>query len=126
MNADYVTPLQKASTVQGTRGGQCVKLLLAAGAQKNAADMHGGTALMKAADANAVEAADALLEAGVDTDLRNMAGETAAAIADRKNANGVIELFRLRRLSATPAAPSSKLEAVLNQTSLGSTLKRNK
>lgn len=125
MNVDYVTPLQKASTVQGARGGQCTKLLLAAGAQKNAADMHGGTALMKAADANALEAAEALLEAGVDADLRNMAGETAAAIADRKNAHAVLEIFRNRRLTASSAAaPSSKLEAVI--ASAGSTLKRNK
>ncbi len=65
---DYVLP-------EGVNRLEVVRLLLAAGADVNARDKAGNTALILAADS--AEQVELLLQAGADPGVRNLAGETA-------------------------------------------------
>lgn len=117
-NARGQTPLMLASGNPG--GAECVRLLLAAGADPWAADVCGGrTALFYAAISNAADSAAALLEATAGhtlpnarfpnststtyVDVRMLAGFTAlhvAVIADAQAATRV--MLRYRPRIATP------------------------
>src|SRR5215471_1932317 len=74
------TPLMLA-VMKGSH--QIVEMLLEAGADPNAQDNTGATALMLIWDCD-IEITKALIEAGADQELRNNAGETALDIARRK------------------------------------------
>jgi uncharacterized protein len=69
-----------------------VKMVLQAGADPNARQMAGYTALHAAAAHDNVEMAQALLDAGADPSLRSDDGQTAA----EKSGPAVAELLRLR------------------------------
>jgi ankyrin repeat protein len=70
-----------------------VKAFLRAGANANAQDSNGNTALMAAAEYNNVEAVRLLLEAHADRGLRNRDGQTALSIAASENHSQVIQIL---------------------------------
>jgi ankyrin repeat protein len=59
------------------------------------------------------EALEALLDAGADVELRNMAGESAMAIATRKRASHVQELLSKHVAKRVQSSSSSRLEGLL-------------
>jgi ankyrin repeat protein len=67
--------------------------LLRAGANVNAQDRNGNTALMEAAEDGNVSAAKLLLEAHADRTLKNASGQTALSIASFRNHEEVIRLL---------------------------------
>ena len=70
-----------------------VRALLSAGANVNAQDHKGNTALMAAAAYNNVRAVKVLLDAGADRTIRNKNGETALSIASNANYAEVVQLL---------------------------------
>ena len=68
--------------------------LVAAGADKDAANTHGSTALLLAAQIGHLEVVRLLLEAGADKDAANKKGLTALRVAAQ---NGHWEVVRLLR-----------------------------
>ena len=74
-----------------------VRLLLAGGANANAQTEIGMTPLMIAVCRNNPQLVRILLEAGVETSLRNIYGDSAASMAESvTNADEVLELLRGR------------------------------
>jgi uncharacterized protein len=69
--------------------------LLAAGADVNAKDAHGSTALMRAAYSDYAETdrVKLLLEHGAEINARDDKGDTALQIAKRKGMTKVVELL---------------------------------
>lgn len=70
-----------------------VRALLSAGANVNAQDHKGNTALMAAAAYNNVRAVKVLLDAGADRTIKNKNGETALSIASNANYAEVVQLL---------------------------------
>ena len=68
------------------------KLLLEAGADVNAKNCYGETALMKAAEEN-VDIVKLLLEAGADVNVRNSRGETVLMKAARSDDVNIVKLL---------------------------------
>jgi ankyrin repeat protein len=86
--------------VAGATGrARIVALLLHAGADVNATDARGTTALMLAAEnVDTAATVDALLEAGSDPNLKDKEGRTALQIAERSqrlNRSGAEEVINL-------------------------------
>ena len=75
------------------RGTNTVRALLSAGANVNAQDHKGNTALMAAAAYNNVRAVKVLLDAGADRTIKNKNGETALSIASKANYAEVVQLL---------------------------------
>ena len=71
-----------------------VARLIEAGANVNATDDYGETALMWAAWYNAADAAKMLIEAGADINARDKGGKTALMIAKEENAVDVAALLK--------------------------------
>ena len=96
-----------------------IKLLVARGAQLNAKDEEGETALMHAVDRGDVEVVDALLQAGADASVQDAAGATALmhALSDAGEAEKVTNrrLDAARLLSrALEAAEDSKNAEIIS------------
>ncbi len=70
-----------------------VRALLSAGANVNAQDHKGNTALMAAAAYNNVRAVKVLLDARADRTIKNKNGETALSIASNANYAEVVQLL---------------------------------
>lgn len=70
-----------------------VEALLNAGANVNAQDRNGNTALMVAVEYNNVEAVKLMLKAHADRGLRNKAGQTALSFASSENRGEVVHLL---------------------------------
>lgn len=70
-----------------------VRALLSAGANVNAQDHKGNTALMAAAAYNNVQAVKVLLDAGADRTVKNKDGETALSIASNMRYAEVVQLL---------------------------------
>ena len=70
-----------------------IQLLLKRGADVNAQNLSGFTALAHAAEAGAAEAAKVLLAAGADTTLKTQAGSTAAEVARQNGHPDVAQLI---------------------------------
>jgi uncharacterized protein len=70
------------------------KALLRSGANVNARDATGSTALMLAASRGKVEVVKLLLEQGADVTVRNCAGKTALSLAEFEQRNVIVRLFR--------------------------------
>jgi ankyrin repeat protein len=73
---------------------ETVALLLESGAEINAADDNGMTALMEAAAWGHTPMVRLLLAAGADSELRNKQGQTAWGLAALGNHTEVAELFK--------------------------------
>ena len=71
-----------------------VDRLIKAGADVNATDDYGETALMWAAWYDAADAAKMLIEAGADVNARDKGGKTALIIAEDHNAKDVMALLK--------------------------------
>lgn len=71
-----------------------VKALVAAGANVNAANRKGETALMEAADDGYADAVRALLAAGADRNMRDRRGETALDKARREHRSNVVSILQ--------------------------------
>ena len=73
-----------------------VSALIKAGAEINATDKAGMTALMHAADSvDAAGVVEVLLKAGADPKIKDKKGRTALAIAQKSNAVGSEEVVNL-------------------------------
>ena len=70
-----------------------LKLLIEKGANVNAADEDGKTALMYAALCDAKETAELLIEKGADVNAVNDNGETALMMATKKNNKEIADLL---------------------------------
>ena len=68
--------------------------LLWAGADVNAIDKRGNTALMSAAQDNNLEVAQALLAADTKVDIRDDAGHTALALATNQGHTEMVQLLK--------------------------------
>jgi ankyrin repeat protein len=80
-----------------TGNAEAVKALLAAGADVNAKDADGNTALMAAAKKGRTppETVKALLAAGADINAKNNKGETALMILEKRSPhNDIIQLLK--------------------------------
>jgi len=86
------TPLMEATNVDLVRS-EMLNFLLAAGADLNAQDNTGETALMGAALWGRREVVAYLLEAGADPDITNKEGETARMIAFKKGLNTIVQML---------------------------------
>jgi ankyrin repeat protein len=69
-------------------------LLLEAGAQLDAVDHRGRTALMIAADLGHAELADIVIERGADQNLRDKAGKTALDLAANETVRRILAPVR--------------------------------
>jgi ankyrin repeat protein len=69
------------------------KLLLEAGADTNAADLNGETALMQAAFDGYDDLAELLIEAGADPNPANLQGDTAMSLAVSKGHSRVAAIL---------------------------------
>lgn len=98
-SGDGTTPLMGAAMLGKMKQ---LRELVAAGANVDAADERGWTALMYAADRNEVGAVEFLLEQGASATLRNNANQTAAEIADMKGNDEVAEVFKKREDGRAP------------------------
>lgn len=90
-NAMALRPLHSAAASGNSRN---VELLLKAGAEVNARQHGGWTALHAAAQAGNVEMARLLLAHGADANAANDTGQTAASLAQEKGHTAMGELLR--------------------------------
>lgn len=113
--AAQVTPLTVA-VVTGQWGS--VKWLLANGAGANATNGDGGTALGTAAFLGRAEMAKMLIDAGIDTSLRNDSGQTALDIArlDWATTEYIAAMLKLPVERAEVEAGRAKIVAMLGGT----------
>jgi len=103
LNALGQTPLMIA-VMKGSL--PIVELLLEAGANPNAQDDSGTTALMLTWDCD-LEITRVLIRAGADPSLRNAAGETALDIARRKKQGAIMALLGISKPTTnSPANPA--------------------
>lgn len=79
---------------QDPPGTEAVRLLLSAGANPNAHDRKGTTALMLAASDRELETVRLLLVAGATCSAKNNRGETALSIAGREGPGEIIEALK--------------------------------
>lgn len=88
------TELGQALVWAGAEGGaNTVRALLSAGANVDAQDHSGNTALMAAAAYNNVRAVRVLLDAGADRTIKNKNGDTALSIASNTKSAEVVPLL---------------------------------
>lgn len=80
---------------------EIVRLLLAKGANVNATNAEGLTALMLAAAHNNAPIVGALVQAGADPKLKSADGKTASEIADLNGNRNVVSLLRLLEQSSS-------------------------
>ena len=108
-----VTPLIAAAS-----GGHAkvTGVLLAAGAEVNAADVRGRTPLMAAVDAGDRESAELLLARGADIQAVDVAGRSAMDIARQKNRRDIVQLIAARSAPVSAEAPTSLLSSRATQT----------
>ena len=113
--AAQVTPLTVA-VVTGQSGS--VKWLLANGADANATNGDGGTALGTAAFLGQAEMAKMLIDAGIDTSLRNDSGQAALDIArlDWATTEYIAAMLKLPVERAEVEAGRAKIVAMLGGT----------
>jgi ankyrin repeat protein len=108
---------QDASMVSAARQNNLalVPKLIQSGANKNATDKQGNTALMVAAQLGFASMVDALLQMQVDQNIRNREGKTALMIAVQKNNPEVIQKLSQRGAlhnNLTNAASKNDLQSV--------------
>ena len=75
-----------------------VQELLDAGADVNATDKHGGTALMMAAVNGHTDTVQVLLDAGADINMKHGFGKSAKMLAAEKGHSEVVELLEAEKL----------------------------
>jgi excisionase family DNA binding protein len=73
---------------------EAMRILLMQGANINASDREGKTALMQAASENNRESLKFLLEVGADARLKDLTGETALDMARRRKFDEVVKLLK--------------------------------
>jgi ankyrin repeat protein len=86
----FEPPLTAAATSQRT---DLVKLLLENGADVNARDDEGYTALMEPAECGDQEVVEVLLAAGIDVNARNVEGFTALQYAKEQGHTKIVDLL---------------------------------
>lgn len=103
VSTNQYSPLILAAWRQNAK---LVKLLLAAGANPNAQDAGGSTALMWSAfsDYAEPETTRLLLDAGAQVNVRNRAGDTAMTWARKRGETPIVKLLLARGASAETAA----------------------
>jgi ankyrin repeat protein len=72
-----------------------IELLLKAGAEVDAADDRGRTALMMAAELDHAEVVDVLIRSGADRNLRDKAGKTAFGLSANDEVRRVLDAPRI-------------------------------
>jgi uncharacterized protein len=72
-----------------------VKILARGGADLDATDGEGQTALMKAGAQDTLDCVRTLLEAGADVNIKDKEGNTALALARENKHEDVVELLKL-------------------------------
>jgi ankyrin repeat protein len=88
-------PLALRPSPAPRRGGVgVVKMLLQAGAQIDARDRQGCTALMWALSQGEADSVKALLAAGANVNLKNVYGDSALNLAARGAHSGVVHLLK--------------------------------
>jgi ankyrin repeat protein len=90
-NSSHVQPLHSAAA---GRSAECVRILLDAGADVDARQHGGYTALMEAALQGNEEMVRALLDAGADPGLTDDSGRSATDIADAEGYEEIADLLR--------------------------------
>jgi hypothetical protein len=93
-----------------------VERCLKQGANVNAVDVNGMTALMMAAEYNSLELAALLIKAGTNTALKNKKGETVYDIAKRRNNTALINLLNSAKETKVPIKQDQKLNLKLDNT----------
>ena len=99
VNAVSRNPMKVAviNAAAASRNLEVVKLVLQAGANPDAQQQAGYTALHEAAVNNNAELAGALLSAGVDPGVRSDAGQTAAEMAREKSHTEIADMLDARK-----------------------------
>ena len=87
VNSDLLTAARQGDTNQ-------VKALLDKGADVNAKDKYGDTALMGAAEAGNTDVVRVLLDKGADVNAKSKDGVTALMYAKEKNHTKIIEVLK--------------------------------
>lgn len=85
--------LDPESSKKETGCSEVIKVLLAYGANANAQDIHGHTALMKSSTSYSLETVKALLESGADIHIKDKDGVTALLAASMENFSKSVELL---------------------------------
>jgi ankyrin repeat protein len=86
VNSDLLDAARKGDTAT-------VQSLLGSGANVNATDEHGGTALMYAAVNGHTATVQALVDAGADVDKVHNFGKSAKMLAEEKGHTAVVDLL---------------------------------
>ena len=73
---------------------EVIRMLLGAGADIEAKESHGGTALMAAAWIGHLPAVETLLEAGADVNVRDNYGDTALRKAKKQGHKEIVKLLK--------------------------------